>query len=85
MCDFKIISKISEEQLREIIEKVGRLRRRRKKKMVRTDSKKEELAGFNIVNLQMPFGMVFSICAMNPKIIYKVLIFMENMIKDHML
>jgi hypothetical protein len=43
MCDSKIISKISEEQLREIIEKVGRLRRRRKKKMVRTDSKKEEL------------------------------------------
>jgi uncharacterized protein (UPF0335 family) len=43
MCDSKIISKMSKEQLREIIEKVGRLRRRRKKKMVRTDSKKEEL------------------------------------------
>ena len=37
MCDSKIISKISEEQLREIIERV------RKKKMVRTDSEKEEL------------------------------------------
>jgi uncharacterized protein (UPF0335 family) len=33
MCDSKIISKISEEQLREIIERVRRLRRRRKKKM----------------------------------------------------
>jgi hypothetical protein len=39
MCDSKIISKISEEQLREIIERV----RRKKKMMVRKDSKKEEL------------------------------------------
>jgi hypothetical protein len=45
MCDSKIKSKISEEQLREIIARVRRLQRRRrtKKKMERTDSKKEEL------------------------------------------
>jgi hypothetical protein len=36
--DSKIISKISEEQLRELIERV-----RRKKKIVRTDSQKEDL------------------------------------------
>ncbi|HEX6282191.1 MAG TPA: hypothetical protein VFZ67_08180 [Nitrososphaera sp.] len=45
-CDSKI-SKISEEQIREIIEVVRRLRKRRsKKKMVRTDSKKKSLILF---------------------------------------
>ena len=40
-CDSKI-SKISEEQLREILEEVRRLRKRKKKKMVEEDGVEED-------------------------------------------
>jgi hypothetical protein len=40
-CDSKI-SKISEEQLREILEEVRRLRKRKKKKMVEEDAVEED-------------------------------------------